>query len=179
MLRTSVENQIQGTVSEYFAYASDFDEDKKRYLGLTLAGFRGQVMFDGSGVLVKMEIAEAQQAKDQQQKAQDTQTNSGEVEGVPSDTSTPGDVASPGETTQAPPSMPKRYYGSIELPAASAYEIYRPYAEVVQHFSSDPDNQVSIRVEIEVKSPTGFREKQGLFENSNTLGFNSGEFEQE
>ncbi len=182
VLRTSVENQIQGTVSEYFAYASDFDEDKKRYLGLTLAGFRGQVMFDGSGVLVKMEIAEAQQAKDQQEKAQDTQTNSGEVVDVPSNTPTPGDIESLGETTQAPPSMPKRYYGSIELPAASAGMKFTDLMqEVVQHFSSDPDNQVSIRVEIEAKSPTGFDERtqRTVRENSNTLGFNSGEFEQE
>ena len=139
-------------------------------------------MFDGSGVLVKMEIAESQQAKDEQQKAQDPQTNSGEVEGVPSNTPTQGDIESPGETTQAPPSMPKRYYGSIELPAASAGMKFTDLMqEVVQHFSSDPDNQVSIRVEIEAKSPTGFDERtqRTVRENSNTLGFNSGEFEQE
>lgn len=174
----TIEDGASSTVwdPETFAYAERFSEGK--YLGLSL-GVRPSVRDDGNSVLIKPEIANKQI---NEEKAQDTQTNSGEVEGVPSDTSTSGDIESLGETTQAPPSMPKRYYGSIELPAASAGMKFTDLMqEVVQHFSSDPDNQVSIRVEIEAKSPTGFDERtqRTVRENSNTLGFNSGEFEQE
>ena len=53
--------------------------------------------------------------------------------------------------------------------------------EVVQHFSSDPDNEVKIRVEVEASSTQGFDEnvQRTVRENSNTLGFNSSEFEEE
>ena len=182
VLRTSIENQIQGTVPEYFAYASDFDQEKKRYLGLTLAGFRGQVMFDGSGMLVKMEVAEAQIEKEKKEAEASKGDDSQEAGKDGTEAESPVPASPDNDETPTAPSMPKRYYGSIELPAASAGMKFTDLMqEVVQHFSSDPDNQVSIRVEIVAKSPTGFDERtqRTVRENSNTLGFNSGEFEKE
>ena len=93
--------------------------------------------------------------------------------GIDGDSTHAGEVAA---------TSPKRFHGSIELPAASAALKFSDLMnEVVQHFSSDPDNEVKIRVEVEASSNQGFDEnvQRTVRENSNTLGLNSSEFEEE
>lgn len=139
-------------------------------------------MFDGSGMLVKMEVAEAQIEKEKKEAEASKGDDSQEAGKDGTEAESPVPASPDNDETPTAPSMPKRYYGSIELPAASAGMKFTDLMqEVVQHFSSDPDNQVSIRVEIVAKSPTGFDERtqRTVRENSNTLGFNSGEFEKE
>ena len=53
--------------------------------------------------------------------------------------------------------------------------------EVIAQFTSKPGAKVTIRVEIEARDPKGFDEnlQRAVKENSNTLRFESAEFEKE
>lgn len=177
VLQSGIENQISGTVPEYFGYASSYDEEKKRYKGLCTSGFRGNVMFDGAGMLVKLTTAETQLAAEA--------AASGEG-GVPTTEGTPTDpggaTPSTGGTAEPAPAgatQPKRFYGTLTLdPTKAGLRFSEVMNEVVQHFSRSPKNKVTIQVEIRAESPEGFEETtvRTTKENANTLGFDNHEF---
>lgn len=162
---------------ETFAYAERYDEGK--YYGLT-AGRMPTVRDDGHSVIVKPEVAKPLLEKPAEGGASvggEPDEGTKQVDGA----LVAPELKGKGDTT-TPPSLPKRFNGEISLPAASAGMKFSDIMqEVVQHFSSDPDNEVTIQVEVVAKSPSGFDEnvQRATRENSNTLGFHRAEFEEE
>ena len=163
---------------ETFAYAERFEDGK--YFGMS-PGNVPMIHDDGNSVIVKPDVAREHLAKQTPSADPDTGEQLPPDGGITEGEVPPVDQPGPG-TEPKPATSPKRFHGSIELPAASAALKFSDLMnEVVQHFSSDPDNEVKIRVEVEASSNQGFDEnvQRTVRENSNTLGFNSSEFEEE
>jgi predicted AAA+ superfamily ATPase len=178
VLQQGIENELAGTVCEFFGYAASWDEEQGKYLNLQTGGLTGRITFDGASVLVKPDIA----AKQIEATTPETTTTAGEGDtGTTATGPTPGGVTTvqpggdkPKETKQ------KKFYGTVELPSVGAgLKFSEIMQEVVQHFSKDPQNKVKIKVDIEAESPEGFDEAtvRTARENAKTLNFDQANFE--
>ncbi|GHC11961.1 DUF499 domain-containing protein [Cerasicoccus arenae] len=161
--------------SDTFAYAEGYDEEKKRYVGLHAAKSGLDIPGNGPGLVVKPEAAIKQLTEETQPTESGTPAQTGE----PTTTNT-------GNTTTAAGTLGsatfKRFHASVKLnPTSAALEFSNIAEEVLQHFTSKLGAEVFITVEIEAHSETGFDDatRRTVAENSNTLGFDHGEFEQE
>ncbi|MPY75151.1 MAG: hypothetical protein GEU87_12905 [Alphaproteobacteria bacterium] len=117
VLHDAIQAGISELVCDNFAYAGRFDEEKGRYEGLKLTG-GGSVVVDSLSVLVKPEIAKAQQAAD-------APTAPGRPEpgpvspGSPTGSST-GTPAGGGGFTAPTPKAARRFFGTVEIDADRA-----------------------------------------------------------
>lgn len=166
--------------TDTFAYAESYDNAEKRYVGLHAAQSGLNIPSNGPGILVKPEAAL------QQLTADDTREDDEVGEPAPGRGPKPrgdgGETPDPGGTGEKTIAKFKRFHGSVKLkPTAAALEFSTIAEEVIQHFTSKLGTDVRITVEIQAESEDGFDDntRRTVAENSNTLGFDHGEFEQE
>jgi len=162
-----------------FGFADSFDESAGRYRGL-----RGgqNVLLSGSdapGLLVKSEIV---------RKQLDAETVRAPVDGLP-DGPKEGGVQTPGTPSPdapgiptAPPTQPKRYYGTVALDATRVgRDASRIADEVIVHLAGLVGANVTVTLEVNAEIPSGAPENvvRTVTENSRTLKFSSHGFESE
>ena len=173
----SVQAAVGDMVPGPFAYAEGWDEQAQRYRGLVCDHAPNTpVTIDGESLLVRAEVAAAAR-----QAAGQT---------VPA---APPSQPSPGGGGQAQPTGPRqpaagagaaqmrRFYGTAPLdPITAKKDFNKIVDEVVQHFTTMPNAEVNISVEIQAQAAAGFDEtkQRTVRENSNVLGFKSAEFEE-
>ena len=170
VLLDAIQAGISELVCDNFAYAGRFDEETGRYEGLKLTG-GGSVVIDSLSVLVKPEVALAQQAAE-------TPTEPGAT-GAGDDTS-PGSDGDSTETTDDEPKAARRFFGTVEINADRAgRDMGRIAEEVLQHLTTLPGSSVRVTVEIEVDVPDGVPDdvQRIVNENGQTLRFKSHGFE--
>ncbi|HEV3262710.1 MAG TPA: DUF499 domain-containing protein, partial [Gemmataceae bacterium] len=170
--------------TETFAYAEGWDEQRKRYQGLT-AGQSVRVLLDGQSLLVKPDIAARQLDADQQQQRSGTDAgaNGGSFFTGQGDGGRTTDRAgTPGAGEIAPPA-PKlgRFHASASLDALRlGRDAARIAEEVVQHFTGIIGATIEIALEIQAELPEGASDKlvRDITENCRTLKFTSYGFEE-
>lgn len=170
------------TWTDFFAYASGFDEAAGRYLGL-LAGQFPHITLDNASVLVKPEVAAKQLEAEAASRAGQVNYPTGGAK-EPAKVSGVGDVARQdyGKATPTAPISPKRYHGSVQLASTRlARDAGQIAEEVIQHLTSLVGAQVEITLEINAVIPNGVPENvvRIVTENGRTLKFKTQGFEVE
>jgi predicted AAA+ superfamily ATPase len=161
--------------SETFAYAERFDEASGRYLGLRAAQTIA-ITPDDPGLLVKPEVAA------RQQEAERTQPGSVGGGSIPPEPRLPGEPQNSGGPAPSTPRLPRRYYGTVRLdPMRVGYEASRIAEEVIAHLAGQPGAEVEVKLDIQVRLPSGASEHtvRTVTENSRTLKFEHCGFEPE
>ncbi|MFQ3648209.1 MAG: DUF499 domain-containing protein [Anaerolinea sp.] len=157
-----------------FAFASNVGPDGT-YTNLIL-GTNGQIYFDDNAVIVRPEVAQAQQerveaARQAHAPMQTALLDSSDGSRVRADTSA--------ELTR--PRLTTRYHGTVSLdPQRVSREMATIVEEIIQHLTSLTGTQVSITLEISAERSSGFDEVtiRTINENSRTLKFKSHGFEE-
>ncbi|MEI8197739.1 MAG: AAA+ family ATPase, partial [Phycisphaerae bacterium] len=166
--------------SETFAYAEQYDEQRKRYVGLQYRE-AGQILIDGQAVLVKSEVAAAQIAADQAAATpipQPTTPTTGTTMPV---TGGAGGTTAPTPQPPAAKPKPRRFHGAVELDTLRlGRDAGKIAEEVVQHLSSMTGVTVKVTLEIEAEIPQGASDDlvRTITENCRTLKFKSQGFEE-
>jgi predicted AAA+ superfamily ATPase len=150
-----------------FAYASAFTESTNRYSGL-VAGQHADVVMDATSVLVKPDAA-ARQMED------DAKASGGERR--PASKTEPEPPSIP--TLQPVIELPKRFYGRITLEPVRMLRDLAEIAEAIVAQLARADANVTVTVEIEAATDTGFPDeiRRTVSENAGTLKFETHEFE--
>jgi hypothetical protein len=163
----AVQAGISQLVCDQLAYAEAYDAAVGRYIALhTTSAGMVQILFDEAAVIVKPEVANAQLTRER---------------------NTPfslqhEDEGGPQTTQQHVPSVPRRFYGSIEFrPNRLVREAGSISAEVLDHLTRLEGAQVMARLEIDVHVPGGINDevRRIVEENCRTLRFCNAGFETE
>ena len=165
---------------ESFAYADAFDEATSRYRGLRCG--REVPLLDpaSDGLLVKPEVAIAQQNAEPAAAA----TGAGVAETVPTGSagSHAAEGTSPGLTPTPPEQKARRFHGAVSLDATRVGRDASQIAdEVIAHLAGLVGAKVTVTLEIEAEIPSGAPDHvvRTVTENSRTLKFSSQGFERE
>ena len=165
---------------ESFAYADAFDEATSRYRGLRCG--REVPLLDpaSDGLLVKPEVAIAQQNAEPAAAA----TGAGVAETVPTGSagSHAAEGTSPGPTPTPPEQKARRFHGAVSLDATRVGRDASQIAdEVIAHLAGLVGAKVTVTLEIEAEIPSGAPDHvvRTVTENSRTLKFSSQGFERE
>jgi len=166
------------TWDENFAYASAYDVNKGRYMGL-VAGQMTAIIVDSLSVIVKPEVAKRQIAEDNKAREEGTGEKGGKQPQLPS-----GGEGKGGEQPQPSviQTMPRRFYGTTKLDALRlSRDAGKIAEEVVQHFCALTGCNVEVTLEIHAQIPDGASDSlvRTITENCNTLRFVSYGFEEE
>ncbi|GHO67438.1 hypothetical protein KSC_063300 [Ktedonobacter sp. SOSP1-52] len=187
---------------ETFAYADRWDQEEQRYVGLK-AGPGSNLL--ESGLLVKSEVAAAQfayeAAERARQEAERAARSGNPMPPVLADYDQPGLGKAGNEVKDGqdrnntyiplPGAVPvtvknetikRRFYGSVKLnPRMMAGDAGKIMDEIVTHLTTLSKADVSITLEIQANIPGGVPAEtiRTVMENSNTLKFESAEFEEE
>ncbi len=156
-----------------FAYADSFDEEAERYRGLRRGEAISRPDPDGSGLLVKPEVARLQLDLESA-----GQGSTGRVSGE--GLTPPGGEGTLVEVPEA--TLPKRFYGTVTLDSTRVGRDASQIAdEVISHLSGLVGAKVSVTLEIEAEVPSGAPDHvvRTVTENSRTLKFTSQGFEKE
>jgi predicted AAA+ superfamily ATPase len=170
VLRRAIEDAIGGLVNDTFAYAARYDEERGRYIGLRVTG-GGTVIIDSQSVIVRTDIALAQNAAD-------AEAEKREREKTPEEG--PGEGSEPEKPEAELPKVARRYAASLTLDAdRPSREMGRIAEEVLAHLSTLPKAKLSITVEIVADVPDGVPEdvQRIVLENGSALKFRSQGFE--
>lgn len=168
-------------MSESFAYAESYDEEKRRYRGLICPPTN--ITIDGTesgAVLVNPDIAHKQREAEQGLLGLPTL---GGVQIPITDTgsTTEGLGGLPGsETASVQPTQPKRFHGTIELnPTRVGRDAGQIGDEVIAHLSGLVGAKVRITLEIDAEVESGVPDNvvRTVTENSRTLKFTNHGFE--
>ncbi|MCP5487625.1 MAG: ATP-binding protein [Verrucomicrobia bacterium] len=158
-----------------FAYADSYDEELKRYRGLTV----GKLLTldpDDHGLIVKPDVASEQMEKDAEAAKASAERGSGrEIIGRVFNTATE-------QTESETPAkvQPKHYHGRVELDSMRiSRDAARIAEEVVRHLTAKIGASVQVSLEIQAEIPDGIDEAttRTITENSRTLKFRISEFE--
>ena len=177
VLMEAIQAGISELVCDNFAYAGRFDEDKGRYEGLKLTG-GGSVVIDSLSVLVKPDVAKAQQVADAA--AQPGPSGSGDGAGAATGDGTTTTTGADGETKAETEKAARRFFGTVEIDADRAgRDMGRIAEEVLQHLTTLPRSKVRVTVEIEAEVPEGVPDdvQRIVNENGQTLRFKAYGFE--
>ena len=165
---------------ESFAYADSFDEATSRYRGLRCG--REVPLLDpaSDGLLVKPEVAIAQQNAEPAAAA----TGAGVAETIPTGSagSHAAEGTSPGPTPTPPEQKARRFHGAVSLDATRVGRDASQIAdEVIAHLAGLVGAKVTVTLEIEAEIPSGAPDHvvRTVTENSRTLKFSSQGFERE
>ena len=165
---------------ESFAYADAFDEATSRYRGLRCG--REVPLLDpaSDGLLVKPEVAIAQQNAEPAAAA----TGAGVAETVSTGSagSHAAEGTSPGLTPTPPEQKARRFHGAVSLDATRVGRDASQIAdEVIAHLAGLVGAKVTVTLEIEAEIPSGAPDHvvRTVTENSRTLKFSSQGFERE
>lgn len=161
-----------------FAYAESFDEENERYRGLR-AGSTIMISLDGSGLLVKPEIAEIQLAKE---KAEAEAKKAGGGAEPTDPYPIPGTTPDGSKANDPDPRTVKktRFYGDIVTDATRFFRTTDDIEkEVLKHLGATGKDQIKITIHIESNNSAGYSAdvERTIRENCKTLGFNSTEFD--
>jgi len=170
--------------SDAFAYAESYDEKAGRYRGLRV----GQLLTldaDDAGLLVRPALAQAQLDAETAASANAAAPASGGgVAAAPAFGAPAAGTAA--ISNSAPPPAPtpaiRRFFGTVTLdPARVGRDASRIAEEIIAHLAAQPDAEVTVTLEIEVRLPNGATEQtvRIVTENSRTLKFTSQGFERE
>lgn len=171
--------QAGSTSRDFFGLAQG--KAAERYLGFTF-GIVTMSFMDGSTLLISPEAASAWQAvlDEERRKREETITQPGQPE-LP----VPGGTAilpeSPSATGTVAPRLQKRFYASLDLEPHGAKMRFGDVVDnIIQHLAERTDTCVTINIEIQAESASGFQEdiQRVLKENANTLKFRSAAFEE-
>ena len=149
-----------------FAYASGKGQDG-RYLGLVMGARQFEPLVDGSGRVVKPEVAEAQSPDDYPSGVDHPGGGGGRV----------GEPGPGGPEPPPPPADPTRYFGSVSVDASRPGPKFGQLAtEVIAHLAALEGADVSVTVEIKATRPTGFASDvvRTVNENASQLKFDAG-----
>lgn len=162
---------------DYFGYATSYDSDKGRYLGLVFnTTSNNSVVLDSNSILVKPDLA----AK---QIAEDSQLTSVKQAGADS-LLKPFDEAQISVTvTSSATGQPlKRFFGSIQLdPTRLGRDAGKVAEEIVQHLNALMGAKVDVTLEIKADVPNGVPDNivRTVNENCRTLKFKQYSFEEQ
>jgi hypothetical protein len=165
-----------------FAYADGWDEVAGRYRGLRSGLVVSINDNDLSGLLVRPEVAQKQQAAETPPPAG---AAAGASAGTPAQPgATAGGTAPATGTTPAAgaPAKPKRFHGTVTLdPTRMGRDAGRIAEEVITHLVGLVGSQVRVTLEVEAEVPSGVPDSivRTVTENSRTLKFTSQGFEAE
>ena len=165
---------------ESFAYADAFDEATSRYRGLRCGREIPLLSPESDGMLVKPEVAVAQQEAEPAAAA----TGAGVAESVASGSAGSQPVANTSPEPTSPPHEPKarRFHGAVTLDATRVGRDASQIAdEVIAHLAGLVGAKVTVTLEIEAEIPSGAPDHvvRTVTENSRTLKFSSQGFERE
>lgn len=167
-------------------------KDGEKYLDFSFGKYRSDIIIDKSLLLIEPKAAAAYEESirspavpEPPEKPTDS-GNTGVITGVtitggPTPPTGPGVQTTTGTTTHVSGNK-KRFYGCCDLdPVKAKLDFGQIVDEVIQHFTTRPDADVRIKIEIETSDGKGFDEnlQRAVRENCNTLGFSSAEFEEE
>jgi predicted AAA+ superfamily ATPase len=162
---------------DFFAYADGMDETG-RFQGLCL-GEKGYANITQEGFLVKLESAELQIKKEEEDKTTTTKPS-------PSDLLFPDDnhPKQPQGTTSPAPTKAKntRFYAGITVdPQKLGTTAGQIRNDILQHFNELPSISISVSLDIQVTIPEGTPPDivRTVNENCNTLGIKGAEFRDE
>jgi len=155
VLLEAIQAGIGELVCDNFAYAGRFDEEKGRYEGLKLTG-GGAVMIDSLSVLVKPDVAKAQQ------EAEAPKPHEPRPDGPD-----PDNGKDPKPAVELPKAV-RRFFGTAEINADRAgRDMGRIAEEILQHLTTLPGSKVHVTVEIEANIPDGVPEDVQRIVNEN------------
>ncbi|MBP2303489.1 Swt1 family HEPN domain-containing protein [Azospirillum picis] len=164
-----------------FAYADSYDETAKRYRGLRCGKQLTLSPDNLNGLLVKAEVAQAQQAAEAAAIPQ-----AGTTGGTPGESSGSGALigaAGDGSTSGPVTSRPlRRFHGTVSLNAMRAGRDAGEIAnEIIAHLVGVVGSEVTVTLEIEAHLPDGASDHlvRTVTENCRTLKFTSQGFEEE
>lgn len=179
VLRETIEAGISELFAEHFAYAGRYNEETGRYEGLIVGG-GGQVVIDDYSVLVKPDVAKAQQAKDDASRPDSPSPSPEPRTPASTDPTKPTGIEdNPAEPAQA---AVRRFYGTVDLdPDRAPRDMGKIADEVLQHLTTQPKADVKVTVEISADVPEGVSEdvQRIVTENCQTLRFKGHGFEKE
>ena len=163
---------------ESFAYADSFDEATSRYRGLRCG--REVPLLDpaSDGLLVKSEVAIAQQEAEPAAAATGTSVGVAET----SASTSAGTGTHPEPTPPPPEQKARRFHGAVSLDATRVGRDASQIAdEVIAHLAGLVGAKVTVTLEIEAEIPSGAPDHvvRTVTENSRTLKFSSQGFERE
>lgn len=169
-------------LEDTFVVASGWDEEQKRYRGLTLES-SGMPIVDKGTLVVKLDVARRQQPEPPPAPF----TLDPPVVGTPGGTSRrrtpPQGVPVPGSGPEAKPkSPPNVFFGSVPLQSTRiGRDAAKIAEEVLQHLTTLPGAEATITLEVRIKVPGGVKEDivRTVLENARTLGFTSKDFDVE
>jgi predicted AAA+ superfamily ATPase len=168
---------------ETFAFADSFDEANGRYRGLRCGQPVGLLQSGGDGLLVRPDVAVAQQdadaAKARPPTGDGVETSPAQGPGSPDAAPTDGFGESGGSPVQT---KPRRYFGTAKLDATRVgRDAGRIADEVIAHLAGLVGAEVTVTLEIEAKIPDGAPDNvvRTVTENSRTLKFTTQGFERE
>lgn len=174
-----------GAASKDF-FGTAYGEADGKFEGFSFGG--GNVVFDDTLLLIEPQAAQAYEDANwpaptpAAQAAATTPTASGVAEG-PSVYVPNGGTMSPGLVTIAPTpaaAKPKTFYGSAEVPPATAkMRLVQIAEEIVAVLTSDPNATVRLVVEISAEFPDGAGDgvRRAVSENARSLGLKSADWE--
>jgi predicted AAA+ superfamily ATPase len=170
--------------SENFAYATGWDEAKKRYLGLKAGPNETfTVTLSNQNLLVKPEVAQRQLDADEAARKRAENEKKNEPGSKPIEGSHDGTAPAGSTQPVTPPPTKKvnRFYGAVKVnPTRLIKDVGQIADEVLQHLNSLNAN-IEVTVEIQVKIPDGVPDSvvRTITENCRTLKFTSSEFEED
>lgn len=169
--------------TEGLAFADAYDEDAERYRGLVLPGDASFINPTDDLLIVKPELAEAQMLAEQPRRVdslvEPVETVGAGVDGL-NQPEPDGGPARP-DLRFATARAKVRFFGAKELsPDRYAMDFKKVVDEVLAHLAGTPGVQLSVRIEIEATSPSGFDEGKvrTVSENARTLRFTESGFEE-
>ena len=178
--------------SETFAYAAGWDDQKKRYKGLS-GGRSITVLLDASSLVVKPEVAEAQLEAEKKKPEPPEGNGKGKGNGnggggggvtvvhKKGDGETDGGDGGDGGVVVEPPQL-CRFHGSAKLdPQRVGRDAAKIAEEIVQHLTSMIGAEVEVALEIQAHIPDGASTElvRTITENCRTLKFTDHGFEEE
>lgn len=162
--------------TDTFAYASAYDEQVNRYVGLT-AGQHPAVVLDPASVVVRAEVALRQIDSEQADIAETvvSDVSVGLTNGVPATASDAGVV----ERAVRAHTLPTHFYGQVTLESLRMTRDVADIADAIVNQLGRADAAVTITVEIDATTDRGFPEdvQRTIGENARTLKFDIYEFE--
>ena len=161
--------------TDTFAYASAYDEQAGRYVGLA-AGQHVAAVLDSTAVVVKPDAA-TRQFDELETPAGGPSPESGGIQpGTESGGNTP---AGSRPTIPSTATAPRRFYGRVSVDPLRMLRDLGEIADAVVQQLGRADASVTITVEIEATAEDGFGEdvRRAVDENARTLKFETHEFE--
>jgi hypothetical protein len=167
----------QGVQSgDYFGYADGKEGDT--YRGLKL-GLPATAVVDKSSLLIRIEAAKEALSQKLSQEERAAAGNDVVSEGVQK-ADDPSPSPKPPLGAENKSTVIKRFYGTGELdPHTGRIDYDQIHEEIIALLTSKPGNVVTLRLDIEARSPDGFDAniQRAILENSNTLKFDDAKFE--